>query len=40
MWEGIKQAFRLLIQGDPEVLSIALLSLKVSVSAVLISMML
>jgi tungstate transport system permease protein len=36
--EGIVQAFQLLIQGDPEVLRIALLSLGVSVSATLISL--
>lgn len=36
--EGIIQAFQLLIQGDPEVLRIALLSLGVSVSATLISL--
>jgi tungstate transport system permease protein len=40
IWQGIKQAFLLLIHGDPEVLRITLLSLKVSGSAVLVSMIL
>ncbi len=37
---GFKQAFLLLVQGDPEVIEITLLSLKVSGSAVLVSMLL
>lgn len=37
--QGIAQAFRLLIQGDPEVLRIAALSLGVSLSATAISLM-
>lgn len=40
IWQGVKQAFLLLIHGDPEVISITLLSLKVSCSAVFISMVL
>lgn len=39
-WEGIKQAFRLLATGDPEVLRITLLSLQVSGLAVFISLLL
>lgn len=38
IWEGIKQAFALLFSGDPEVLAITLLSLKVSGIATLISL--
>lgn len=38
IWQGIKQAFFLLIHGDPEVLRITLLSLKVSGGAVFVSM--
>lgn len=38
IWEGIKEAFRLIFQGDPEIWSITLLSLKVSGVSTLISM--
>lgn len=38
IWEGIKEAFRLIIVGDPEIWSITLLSLKVSGVSTLISM--
>ncbi|RJQ52466.1 MAG: ABC transporter permease subunit [Actinobacteria bacterium] len=38
--DGIRQAITLLLQGDPQVVEITLLSLQVSVSAVLISMLL
>ncbi len=38
--EGILEAFRLLIQGDPEVIRITLLSLQVSTIATLISLVL
>jgi len=37
--EGIVRAFRLLIQGDPEVIRITLLSLGVSLSATIISLL-
>lgn len=40
IWEGIKEALRLILSLDPEVLKITLLSLKVSVSATLISLFL
>jgi tungstate transport system permease protein len=40
IWQGIKQAFTLLFSGDPEVLAITLLSLKVSGVATLISLIL
>jgi len=40
IWEGIGQAFWLILQGDSEVLRITLLSLQVSGSAVLISLFL
>lgn len=40
IWEGIRQAFWLILQGDSEVLRITLLSLQVSGSAVLISLFL
>ena len=40
IWEGIKEALRLLFTLDPEVLRITLLSLKVSVSATLVSLFL
>ncbi len=40
IWEGIKKAVLLLITGDREVIQIALLSLKISGGAVLISMLL
>ncbi|MDO8674341.1 MAG: ABC transporter permease, partial [Dehalococcoidia bacterium] len=33
IWQGISQAFWLLVQGDPEVLRVALLSLEISGSA-------
>jgi tungstate transport system permease protein len=38
IWDGIKQAFLLLIHGDPQVLQIAWLSLLISGSATLISL--
>jgi len=38
IWQGLLQAFQLLISGDPEVMQIALLSLEVSISATLISL--
>lgn len=38
IWEGIQQAFQLLLQGDPEVLQITLLSLKISGIATLLSL--
>ncbi len=40
IWEGIKEALRLIFSLDPEVLRITLLSLKVSVSATLVSLFL
>ncbi|MEW6219110.1 MAG: ABC transporter permease [Thermodesulfobacteriota bacterium] len=40
IWEGICQAFRLLFAGDPEVLAVALLSLKISGAATLVSLVL
>lgn len=40
IWQGITQAFWLLIQGDPEVLRITLLSLEVSGSATLLALLL
>ncbi|MBI2865549.1 MAG: ABC transporter permease [Chloroflexi bacterium] len=39
IWQGISQAFWLLIQGDPEVLRVTLLSLEVSGTATLISLL-
>jgi len=39
IWEGIKQAFILLISGDPEVWEITLLSLEISGLATLISLL-
>lgn len=38
IWEGIKEAFRLLISGDPEVIRVTLLSLQVSISGTLLSL--
>ncbi len=38
IWEGIRQAFWLLISGDPEVLRVTLLSLQVSGTATLLSL--
>jgi tungstate transport system permease protein len=38
LWEGIKQAIHLLLSGDPEVLQITLLSLKISGIATAISL--
>ncbi|MGB7116646.1 MAG: ABC transporter permease [Anaerolineales bacterium] len=38
IWEGIKQAFYLLLSGDPEVWSITMLSLKVSGLATILSL--
>lgn len=40
IWEGIKQAFWLLISGDPEIWAITWLSLQVSGTATLISLLL
>jgi tungstate transport system permease protein len=40
MWQGITRAFWLIVTGDPEVLEIALLSLKISVSATLLALLL
>lgn len=37
VWQGIKEAFRLIITGDPEVLGITLLTLKLSGTATLLS---
>lgn len=37
IWQGLKEAFRLIITGDPEVFSITLLTLKVSGTATLLS---
>jgi tungstate transport system permease protein len=39
IWQGIQHAFALLFQGDPEVLEITLLSLKVSGAATAISLL-
>lgn len=39
IFEGLAQAFQLLVQGDPEVLRITLLSLGVSCSATLVSLL-
>jgi tungstate transport system permease protein len=39
IWQGTKQAILLLVRGDPEVLSIALLSLQVSGTATLLSLL-
>ncbi len=38
IWEGIQQAFQLLLHGDPEVLQITFLSLKISGIATLLSL--
>ncbi len=38
IWEGIQQAFQLLLHGDPEVLQITFLSLKISGFATLLSL--
>jgi len=40
LWQGIKEAIRLLLSGDPEVFSIVLLSLRVSLTATLTSLIL
>ncbi|MBI5445381.1 MAG: ABC transporter permease [Deltaproteobacteria bacterium] len=40
IWEGLKEAIRLLVTLDPEVLGISLLSLKISGTATLISVLL
>jgi tungstate transport system permease protein len=40
IWEGIVQAFQLLIHGDPEMLRIAALSLEISLGATLVSLIL
>lgn len=40
VWQGIVQAFQLLIHGDPEMLRIAALSLRVSLSATAVSLIL
>ncbi len=39
LWEGVKEAFRLFLTGDPEVLEITWLSLKVSGIATFISLL-
>lgn len=39
IWEGIRQAFWLLVTGDPEVLRVTLLSLQVSGAATLLSLL-
>jgi tungstate transport system permease protein len=39
IWEGIKEAFGLLVSGDPEVWEITFLSLKVSLTATAISLL-
>ena len=39
IWEGIKEAFYLLVSGDPEVWEITFLSLKVSLTATAISLL-
>lgn len=39
IWEGIKEAFKLLLSGDAEVWEITLLSLQVSLSATVISLL-
>ena len=38
IWEGIKQAFVLLVNGDPEVMQITVLSLQISGFATLLSL--
>jgi len=40
LWQGIKEAIRLLLGGDPEVFSIVMLSLRVSLTATLTSLIL
>ena len=40
IWDGIKQAFWLLVTGDPEIWAITWLSLKISASATLLSLFL
>ncbi len=40
LWQGIKEAIRLLLGGDPEVFSIVMLSLQVSLTATLTSLIL
>jgi tungstate transport system permease protein len=39
IWQGIVEAFRLLVSGDPEVIDITLTTLKVSCTATLISLL-
>ncbi|MGI6162883.1 MAG: ABC transporter permease [Bacillota bacterium] len=39
IWEGLKQAVRLILQGDPDILEVVVLTLKVSGFATLISVM-
>jgi len=39
IWEGVKEAFILLLGGDPEVWQITLLSLQISLSATVISLL-
>lgn len=39
IWQGIKEAFLLLLHGDPEVVGVTLLTLKVSCNALLISVL-
>jgi tungstate transport system permease protein len=40
IWQGITRAFWLILMGDPEVLEIAILSLKISISATLLALLL
>jgi tungstate transport system permease protein len=40
IWQGTTRAFWLIVTGDPEVIEIALLSLKISVSATLLALLL
>jgi tungstate transport system permease protein len=40
LWQGIKEAIRLLLSGDPEVFSIVLLSFRVSLTATVTSLIL
>ncbi|HHY17594.1 MAG TPA: tungstate transporter permease, partial [Firmicutes bacterium] len=39
IWEGLKQAVRLILQGDPDILEVVVLTLKVSGLATLIGVM-
>ena len=40
LWQGIREAIRLLLSGDPEILSIVLLSFRVSLTATVTSLIL